>query len=153
MEMRKSIDDLTPADIELLNEAERALSLAYAPYSDFRVGAALLTASGNVVLGANQENASYPMCMCGERVAVYNAAMQFPREVIVMIAIRVSAGSVAADPAPPCGACLQVLSEYEKRQAAPIRLLLKGEGDHVLDFPGISSVLPIQFDGEFLKRS
>ena len=152
MDPRKNIEDLHPADIEMLAQAESALALAYAPYSQFRVGAALLTASGQVVLGANQENASYPMCMCGERVAIYNAAMQFPKEVVVMIAIKVSSEKVDVEAAPPCGACLQVLSEYEKRQAAPIRLLLRGDSDTVLDFPGISSVLPIQFDGEFLKR-
>ena len=152
MDFRRNITDLIPSDLELLAQAESALSLAYAPYSRFRVGAAVLTAMGNVVLGANQENASYPMCMCGERVAIYNTAIQFPHDVVVTVAIRVSAEFSEVKPAPPCGACLQVLSEYEKRQAAPIRLLLKGDSDTVLDIPAVKVVLPAQFDGEFLKR-
>ena len=125
--------ELRPKELELLSEAERALNLAYAPYSLFRVGAALLTRNGTIVLGANQENASYPMCMCGERVAVYNYAMQFINEPIEMIAIAVSSEARNAKAAAPCGACLQVLSEYEMRQSAPVRLILKGDVGPILE--------------------
>ena len=144
--------ELPPEDRELLDEARRATKLAYAPYSRFKVGAALRTASGAIVIGANQENASYPLCMCGERVALYNSAMLYPDDPIITVAIAVESEHTEVEPAAPCGACLQVLSEYEMRQNKPIRLLLQGDSEKVMDIKEIREALPLQFDGEFLRR-
>ena len=138
-------------DRVLLSAAEDFLSRAYAPYSGFLVGAALLTQGGKVAGGANQENASYPLCMCGERVALYNAAMHYPGDPIRTVAIVVRGKHPLKTPAPPCGACLQVLREFELRQHGdPIRLLLRADGPEVWEASGVASLMPLSFDSSFL---
>jgi cytidine deaminase len=150
MDHRKTFDALAEDDQKLLAMAADCLDLAYAPYSKFRVGAALRTASGHIVKGANQENASYSLCICGERVALFNKAVQYPEEAVTSLAIRVSASKPINRPAPPCGACLQVISEFERRQSQPMRILLQGDTDEVLYFDSVNDLLPVQFDGSFL---
>ena len=152
MDHHQTFDALAEADQELLAVAAESLDLAYAPYSKFRVGAALYTESGHIVKGANQENASYSLCICGERVALFNKAVQYPDEVVTSLAIRVSGSKPINRPAPPCGACLQVISEFERRQNRPIRILLQGDTDEVLYFDSVKDLLPIQFDGSFLEN-
>ena len=151
MDYRQTYDVLSESDKQLLDIAAECLDLAYAPYSKFRVGAALRTESGNIVKGANQENASYPLCICGERVALFNKAITFPKESVHSLAIRVSGSKSIDRPAPPCGACLQVISEFERRQDGPIRILLQGDTNEVLRFESVKELLPIQFDGSFLE--
>ncbi len=150
MDHHKTFDALTAEDQKLLALAAESLDLAYAPYSKFRVGAALRTESGHTVKGANQENASYSLCICGERVALFNKAVQYPDEAVTSIAIRVSGSKPINRPAPPCGACLQVISEFERRQNSPMRILLQGDTDEVLYFDSVKDLLPVQFDGSFL---
>lgn len=111
--VHKNVETLRPEDQGLITQAGENQRLAYAPYSEFLVGAALRTRHGNIVDGANQENASYPLCMCGERVALYNCAIQYPNEEITTIAIVVRGNKPMTSPAPPCGACLQVIREFE----------------------------------------
>jgi cytidine deaminase len=151
MDHNQTYQVLPEADQQLLDVAAECLDLAYAPYSKFRVGAALRTGNGHIVKGANQENASYPLCICGERVALFNKAVSFPEESVTSLAIRVSGSKPINRPAPPCGACLQVISEFERRQNGPIRILLQGDTDEVLFFTSVKDLLPIQFDGSFLK--
>jgi cytidine deaminase len=151
MDYHQTYDVLSESDKQLLDIAAACLDLAYAPYSKFRVGAALRTESGNIVKGANQENASYPLCICGERVALFNKAVTFPMESVQSLAIRVSGSKPIDRPAPPCGACLQVMSEFERRQGGPIRILLQGDTNEVLRFESVKELLPIQFDGSFLE--
>lgn len=151
MDHHKTFDTLTPEDQKLLTLAAECLDLAYAPYSKFRVGAALRTESGNFVKGANQENASYSLCICGERVALFNKAVQYPDDAVTSLAIRVSGSKPVNRPAPPCGACLQVISEFERRQNGPMRILLQGDTDEVLYFDSVKDLLPVQFDGSFLE--
>ena len=130
--IHQNAETLSPEDQDLLRRATENQQKAYAPYSEFLVGAALVTAQDKIVGGANQENASYPLCMCGERVALYNSAVQFPGVEIATIAIVVRGKKPMASPAPPCGACLQVIREFEYRQnEKPIRLLLKADSDRV----------------------
>lgn len=145
------IKALAPEDQLLLRTAQDHLGLAYAPYSGFRVGAAALTANGQVAAGANQENASYPLCMCGERVALYHCAVRHPGEVITTLAIVVQGKKPLSAPAPPCGACLQVIREFETRQGAhPIRMLLKADANEIWEVPSAEAMLPFSFDGSFL---
>lgn len=151
MDHNQRFAQLQKADQELLNLAAECLDLAYAPYSKFRVGATLRTESGQIVKGANQENASYSLCICGERVALFNKAVQYPDDAVASLAIRVSGSKPINRPAPPCGACLQVISEFERRQDKPIRILLQGDTDEVLYFDSVKDLLPIQFDGSFLE--
>jgi len=151
MDHHHTFDALKEEDQHLLAFAAECLELAYAPYSRFRVGAALRTEAGHIVKGANQENASYSLCICGERVALFNKAVQYPNDAVISLAIRVSGSKVISRPAPPCGACLQVISEFEKRQNKPIRILLQGDTVEVLYFDSVADLLPVQFDGSFLK--
>ena len=151
MDHHKTFDAMTSEDQKLLTLATECLDLAYAPYSKFRVGAALRTESGNIVKGANQENASYSLCICGERVALFTKAVQYPDDAVTSLAIRVSGSKPVNRPAPPCGACLQVISEFERRQDRPMRILLQGDTDEVLYFDSVKDLLPVQFDGSFLE--
>lgn len=144
-------ETLTTDDRQLLQQAEENLQHAYAPYSNFHVAAALRTVEGNIAVGANQENASYSLCMCGERVALYNCSMQFPGEFIETVAIIAKGQHPLERPAPPCGACLQVLREYELRQHGnPIRLLLKADGESIWEVPTVKTLLPFSFDSSYL---
>lgn len=142
--------DLHVADRQLLRDAIAAQELSYAPYSRFRVGSALRTTNGSICRGANQENASYPLCICGERVALFNKAIHFPTESVEVIAITVSGGNDLVQPAPPCGACLQVMSEFEQRHDQKMRILLQASGPQVYEFNSVSELLPVQFNRDFL---
>jgi cytidine deaminase len=135
----------------LLESARAAREEAYAPYSHFFVGAAALLANGAIVIGANQENAAYPMCLCAERVALGNAAMQFPRIPIVALAICVrNPHKPIAEPAAPCGSCRQAICEAEERQAQPIALLLQGDEGPAYLLESGKDLLPLGFHRGFL---
>ncbi len=141
---------LNPQDLELLQEARKALSKSYAPYSKFYVSAAVRTEHG-IFIGANQENASYPLCMCAERVALYNYAMQDLDGPALALAIIVhNPEQPVLVPATPCGACRQVILEYELRQKKGIKILLQADTEEVWEFSTIKSILPLYFDPEVL---
>ena len=143
--------ELPSKEQELLDRALAACELAHAPYSDFRVGVALLLDNGQIVAGANQENAAYPMCICAEPVALSNAKINHPGAVIQLMAIRVRNGKQKiSTPAAPCGSCRQMISEYEHRQNAPIAILLQGESGEIFKVDGIQQLLPLSFDNSFL---
>ena len=149
--LHKREKDLTATDRRLLKRAMRNQKLAYAPYSGFLVGVALRTNKGDIVDGANQENASYPLCMCGERVALYQSAMLHANAGIDTMAIVAHGRKKLKSPAPPCGACLQVMREFESRQKnQPIRLLLKADTDLIWEVPSVAAMLPFSFDGSYL---
>src|SRR5690606_16195428 len=136
---------------QLLLEAKNALEKSYSPYSGFSVGAALRLSNGVLLSGANFENASYPLCLCAERVALAAAAAQHPNEVILEIAITVAySRKPALQPAAPCGACRQVILEVENKQTHPIQILLQGESETVLKIASGKDLLPLGFDGGWL---
>ncbi len=144
--------ELPAADRSLLDRAREAAESAYAPYSGFRVGAALLLESGEVVIGSNQENASYPSGLCAERVAVFQKGARFPDGVIAVLAVAVLAeGRDLKAPAAPCGNCRQSLLEYEVRQKRPIRILLHADGAPVYECPSVGALLPLGFDKSYLS--
>lgn len=146
-----SMSELHKEDRELLDRAVANLDKAYAPYSGFHVGAAIRLANGNIVTGSNQENASYPLCICGERVALYNASDQYPGEVIETLAIVARNTKMTIDtPVSPCGACRQVITEYEQRQRKPIRILLKSDVSEIYILESGKELLPLSFDSSFL---
>lgn len=136
---------------QLIVEAVSALDLSYAPYSNFKVGAAILLSNGKIVPGANQENASYPLCMCAERVALYASSILYPDQKILAIAVtaRTETNKVLG-PIPPCGACRQVIAEYEQRQNLQIEILLKGSTEEIIIYNGIEDLLPKSFNGNYL---
>ncbi len=142
-----SLDEMTKEDVELLQKAEKARKNSYSPYSKFSVGAALLLESGETVLGSNQENASFPAGLCAEGVALFSAGANFPKEKIRAIAVTTSSKQ---HPASPCGICRQSIAEYENKQKAPIRILMKGEEGPIYACNSISDLLPLGFDSSFL---
>mgnify|MGYP000973066435 CR=1 FL=1 len=136
---------------ELLDAAAQALDKAYAPYSNFYVGAAVLLDNGEVLSGANFENAAYPMCLCAERSALATAISTYPQAKILQMAIRVrNPQKPVLKPAAPCGACRQVMVEAEHRQNGDIQVLLQGESGPVYVLDSAKVLLPFYFDGSFL---
>ena len=146
--------ELDPQEQELLRKAREAGKKAYAPYSNFYVGAALLLENGVTVCGNNQENVAYPSGLCAERVAIYAAGAQYPEEGIKTIAITCSSDQFrVAEPLSPCGACRQAISEYEMRHRHPIRIILSGETGKIRVVDSIGDLLPFMFKAEELKKS
>ncbi|MBK8514950.1 MAG: cytidine deaminase [Saprospiraceae bacterium] len=147
----ESIEELSVPDRELMLMAVEELKNAYAPYSNFHVGAAVRLNDQSVYIGSNQENASYPLCMCGERVALYNAAANKPFVPIESLAITIkNLNMIIAKPVSPCGACRQVISEYEFRHRQAIRIFLKSDNDEVYVISSVNDLLPLGFNASFL---
>ncbi len=147
-----SSSELSEADRELLAAAQKALKNAYAPYSAFRVGAALLLEDGRIVCGSNQENASFPAGICAERVALSSASSQYPEAAVLAMALSYKRASGRDDrPIAPCGICRQTLMEYENRQQGPIRILMGGRSGMVYAISSVSELLPMTFTAKDLK--
>lgn len=144
--------ELNEDDRQLVEAAKRATTNSYAPYSRFRVGAAVRLQDGTIVIGANQENAAFPSGLCAERTALFAANAQHPRQPVVALAIAARKGRrFLAKPIPPCGACRQVISGVEDRFGQPVRILLYGT-DGVLVSEGISPLLPLRFVNDNMKE-
>lgn len=138
--------ELSPEDSSLLQEATQALQHAYAPYSNFKVGAAILLENGKTATGSNQENAAFPAGICAEGTALSVAASLHPDVVIKKIAITVkSASHVVKHPVAPCGICRQRLLEYENKQKHPIEVVISGEEGKVYAIKSIKDLLPLYF--------
>jgi cytidine deaminase len=146
-----SIEELPAQDASLLKKAQEVTSNAYAPYSHFHVGAAAQLHNGQIVTGSNQENASYPVGICAERVLLSSASSQFPNVPINMIAISYTSDDVESDhPVAPCGICRQSLQEYEQRLHHPIKLILGGMKGKIFVIEKASQLLPLGFTSEEL---
>lgn len=145
------LSDLPAADLELVQLAIDNLKNAYAPYSKFYVSSALRLENGEIIKGTNQENASYPLCLCGERVAIFAAQANFPDQLIKSVAItaRTEEGAIAKAVA-PCGACRQTLLEVSRRQNHPIRLILNNGGEKSVIMEDARELLPLSFHAGFL---
>ena len=141
-----------PTDIQnLMNQAVEIRKKAYAPYSKFRVGAALLLDNGKVVLGSNQENAAYPSGLCAERVAIFYAGANYPEAKILKIAISATSDLTSnTTPIPPCGSCRQSIAEYEFKQELPIEMYFMGEMGEIYKSNSLKNLLPFTFDKNFL---
>lgn len=139
-------EDLENDDRSLIDEARKATFRAYAPYSKFCVGAAILLDNGEIVTGANQENVAYPSGTCAERTACYYAHAQFPGAQFKTIAIaaRDTSGEEVAKPISPCGSCRQALLEYEILAKNDIKVILVGR-DEIYVLKSIKSLLPLAF--------
>jgi cytidine deaminase len=136
---------------DLMEQAVGIRKKAYAPYSHFRVGAALLLDNGKIVLGSNQENAAYPSGLCAERVAIFQAGAIYPEAKILKIAITAASDTnQTKSPIPPCGACRQSISEYEFKQEYPIEIYFMGEIGAVYKSDSLKNLLPFSFDKNFL---
>ncbi len=146
-----SIPEL-PQDIQdLMAQAISIRKNAYAPYSKFRVGAALLLDNGKIVLGSNQENAAYPSGLCAERVAIFQAGSIYPEAKILKMAITAASDSNQTNtPIPPCGACRQSIAEYEIRQDNPIEIYFMGEIGTIYKSDSLKNLVPLMFDKKYL---
>ncbi len=148
----KSMEDLPKDDLELLKLAKKAVKSAYAPYSQFFVGAAILLENGKISIGNNQENAAYPSGLCAERVAIFHASAKYPNVPIKKIAVSVASKTqIINEPVSPCGGCRQVISEYEMKYESPISIIMSGETGQIYVSDSIENLLPIMFNKKHLK--
>jgi cytidine deaminase len=135
----------------LVHQAIEASKSAYAPYSHFKVGAALLLANGACVIGNNQENSAYPSGLCAERVAMFAAAANYPGVAFHAMAVYASAPFHLENPVSPCGACRQVMVEYENLYQQDMMILLCSESGTILSLEKSSELLPFSFHENKLK--
>ena len=151
LEVFESVSELSEEIKNLMNKAQQARDKAYAPYSRFMVGAAILLENGEVVCGNNQENAAYPSGLCAERVAIFSAGAQYPTIEISRMCLSVRSLNYEVDrPTPPCGACRQSMAEYEVKQKKPIELYFMGETGKVVKSNSVADLLPLVFDNSYL---
>ena len=146
-------EELSESYKNLIDQSIVAQNNAYAPYSNFKVGAAILLEGGTIFTGNNQENAAYPSGLCAERVAIFACSAQHPNVKINVIAIcanseKIDINTVLA----PCGSCRQSMYEYELKQNSPIKVLLKGFDNEVVEFLSVADLLPLVFRCDGLKN-
>ncbi|HSP82387.1 MAG TPA: cytidine deaminase [Gillisia sp.] len=151
LEVYDSSEEL-PQDVQdLMDQAIEARDMAYAPYSKFKVGAAVLLDNGEIIAGSNQENASYPSGLCAERTAIFYAGAKYPEAKFLKIALSAkSLNHRVISPIPPCGSCRQAIAEYEVKQETPIEIFFMGETGKVVKSHSLKELLPLIFDNSYL---
>ncbi len=145
--------ELTDTDRDLLRQATEAARNAYAPYSSFRVGAAIRLSNGQIFIGSNQENSAYPSGLCAERVALFAASANCPGlivETIAITALDLKAG--LKEPVTPCGACRQVMAEYETSGSQSMRIVLGSDNGKIYIIEGMHHLLPLMFTTKYLNK-
>ncbi len=148
-----SVEELSDADRSLCMEAEKALKSSHSPYSKFRVGTALRLKSGKIIYGSNQENVAYPSGLCAERVALFSVGVNHQDDAVTAMAITAQTDEFdILQPITSCGACLQVMAEYEKKQQHPIDILFYCLKGPVWKTQGVKSLLPFLFFEERLVK-
>ncbi|MCC6723704.1 MAG: cytidine deaminase [Saprospiraceae bacterium] len=146
-----SLEELSENDRAVLLLAKKSLENSYSPYSNFKVGAAVLLRNGELMGGSNYENASYPLCICAEQTVLTTAANIYPGVAPLVIAIAIRNPAQVIDrPGLPCGACRQVICETEMKNNQPIRVVLQGETGPIFVFENGRDLLPLAFDKTFL---
>jgi len=147
----KALAELPKNIQNLMQQANSARKNAYAPYSNFYVGAAVLLDNKKVILGNNQENAAYPSGLCAERVALFSAMANFPENKIKALAITASPkDNNLSNPVAPCGSCRQVIAEYEFKQQIKLPIYFMGKVGKIIKVNSIKDLLPLAFDKTFL---
>ena len=142
----KSIEELNKEDKELAQAAISAMQGSYAPYSHFNVGAAVRIENGDIVKGANQENAAFPSGLCAERTAMFAAGAAYPDKAMTSIALTGGVmGRICATPATPCGACRQVMAQYQAKAGKKMSVIMIGK-DKIWKFHSVDDILPLIFD-------
>lgn len=143
----ENLEELPTEVNHLMHKAFEARDNAYAPYSNFNVGVAILLDNNEIITGNNQENASYPSGLCAERTAIYYAGSQYPNAKILRMAISAtSKNKPTLNPIPPCGACRQAIAEYEVKQDTPIEIYFMGEAGTIAKSNSLANLLPFIFD-------
>lgn len=147
-----SIEELNKVDAALLTEAREITKFAYAPYSNFRVGAVARLVNGEKVTGTNQENASYPAGICAERTLLSTASSLFPGVAIDTIAISYNNINGKSDrPISPCGICRQSFAEFQQRTQHPIRIILSGQEGKIQVIENAADLLPFVFSSDDMQ--
>ena len=145
--------ELDQDDGSLLAKAREARNNAYAPYSKYHVGAAVLLENGVIISGNNQENMAFPSGLCAERVAIFAASASYPGVAVKTIAISANSEKFpVTEPVPPCGSCRQAMIEYEISQSRKIRVILQGDTGKVFVIESVESLLPLSFNENGLKK-
>lgn len=151
LEVYSNKDELPEAISSLMDVAIDARDKAYAPYSDFYVGAAILLDNGEVISGSNQENAAYPSGLCAERTAIYYAGAKYPNAQMLAMAITATAkDKPTTRPIPPCGSCRQAIAEYEIKQNKAIALYFMGKSGEVMKSDSLENLLPFLFTSKYI---
>ena len=146
-----SLQELPERVQELMDIAVNTREKAYAPYSKFNVGAAILLDNEEIVSGSNQENASYPSGLCAERTALYYAGAKYPNAKMLIMALTASSKNQITDkPIPPCGACRQAIAEYEIKQEFPIEIYFMGAEGKIIKSNSLANLLPFGFESSVL---
>ena len=141
-----SLGELIPEDRELAQAAIEGMRGSYAPYSHFNVGAAVRMSNGQIVRGANQENAAFPSGLCAERTAMFAAGAKYPDKDMVSIALAGGIyGKLTEEPATPCGACRQVMAQYQSKSGKPMSVIMVGSR-RIWKFARVDDILPLIFD-------
>ncbi len=154
IEVYASIAELNAADAELLAKARESTKLSYAPYSNFNVGAAALLVNCQVVVGSNQENASYPASICAERILMGAASTLHPKVPIDTMAISYNnQNGTSNKPISPCGICRQYMVEYEKIVGQPFRIILSGMDGEVYIIAAAHMLLPLSFTSDDMAKA
>lgn len=147
------ISELQEEDQKLVQKAWEACDTAYAPYSKFNVGAALLLENGEVITANNQENAAYPSGLCAERVAMFYASSKYPGVAMKTIAVAVKSDHIVLhEPASPCGSCRQVMAEYQNLHQMKMKVILGRPDSKIQILHGVESLLPLSFTADQLKK-
>tara|TARA_Y100000589_G_scaffold90285_1_gene84905 strand:+ start:2696 stop:3184 length:489 start_codon:yes stop_codon:yes gene_type:complete len=151
--LRAKFNDLTAIEKELIQRSKDALKDAYAPYSGFLVGSSVLLSDGKIISANNQENVAFPSGLCAERVVLFNAGANYPNLEIDIIAVSAKSNLYEiTDIISPCGACRQVMAEYQEKQNKKIKILLHLNNDEVLIFSSVDDLLPLLFTNPNLKK-
>ena len=143
----ESFEELSQSEKEFMNQAIEIRKKAYAPYSKFQVGAAIVLDNGVVLQGSNQENAAYPSGLCAERVVIFYAGANYPNNKIMKLFISATPSDRDSEnPIPPCGSCRQSIAEYEIKQDLPIEIYFMGAKGAVYKSDSLKNLLPFMFD-------
>lgn len=149
--MYDTFEELPEEVQRLMQKSFEIREKAYAPYSEFYVGAAIELETGEIILGNNQENAAYPSGLCAERSAIYYLGANYPDATIKRMALSVkSLKHEVTTPTPPCGACRQAIAEYEIKQKSPIEIYFMGEKGKIVRTASLANILPLIFDSSYL---
>jgi len=141
-----SLEEMDAQDRELAEAAIKAMNNAYAPYSHFHVGAAVRISNGDIVQGSNQENAAFPSGLCAERTALFAAGARYPDKDFLSIALAGGVyGQLGAHPATPCGACRQVMAQYQAKSGKPLSVIMVASGK-IWKFEKVDDILPMIFN-------
>lgn len=147
------LSDCEPEDRRLVEHARKALENSYAPYSMYQVGAAIELSNGEILSASNQENVAYPSGICAERTVLFYAQSKYPEASVKAIAVTaVFNGEPLSEPVTPCGACRQVMAEYEARHQTKMKIIMASNSGKVYITYGIESLLPLLFKADNLKK-